>query len=358
MNDFPFNRNHDDSSATVSNILACRAFLVCLLMISSQAIPYPNPFYKIPLPYLSSSLPVSHEIESYFPVPYADTGWTCPEELWSETSVIEQKPSHIDTSTSIQPQHIDDFSPSCLDSANLLEPSNCNIDLAKVTEYETWNLPSSDGLTDYGGNHDWSPSMRSPSRRHSFTLSAMGDSPNRNFTVTRANSRSDKPRGRLQPSSSSESQSLSKRRHSSMSRQSKPVITQNTGPEAEPQEANREPEARPLAKSSHSIVERRYRESLNTKITQLDQTLSSIRRPSGQTGGPKSDEHPYKTRKAEVLTEAMRYVLQAELESEARIKEIDFLRLRVAALEKLVNCGDCALLKQSSDQQIIDATNF
>jgi hypothetical protein len=54
----------------------------------------------------------------------------------------------------------------------------------------------------------------------------------------------------------------------------------------------------------------------------------------------------------------MRYVKQAKAEGESRTKEIEFLRLRVAALEKLVHCGDCALLKQFAGQQIHDSTKF
>lgn len=112
-------------------------------------------------------------------------------------------------------------------------------------------------------------------------------------------------------------------------------------PEAEPKDVGKEFKAKPSAKVSHSVVERRYRENLNTKITQLDQALTLIRQ-----AGEETCEAPGKARKADVITDALRYVKQANLDGEARVKEIDFLRLRVAALEKLVHCGDCALLKQ------------
>ena len=65
-----------------------------------------------------------------------------------------------------------------------------------------------------------------------------------------------------------------------------------------------------------------------------------------------------KARKADILNEAMRYVKQAEHDSEAKNKKIDFLRLRLAALEKLVNYGDCALLKQFAGQQVNRLTDF
>ena len=83
----------------------------------------------------------------------------------------------------------------------------------------------------------------------------------------------------------------------------------------------------------------------------LDQTLASTRHSNlDDEAGEKAA--PGKSRKADVLKEAMCYVKQAKLESEARIKEIDFLRLRVAALEKLVGCGDCSLLKQFAGTKI------
>ena len=74
--------------------------------------------------------------------------------------------------------------------------------------------------------------------------------------------------------------------------------------------------------------------------------------------GKQDVETPVKARKADILNEAMRYVTQAEHDSEAKNKEIDFLRLRLAALEKLVNCGDCALLKQFAGQQVNFLTDF
>ena len=129
--------------------------------------------------------------------------------------------------------------------------------------------------------------------------------------------------------------------------------TRNTDPEAQlPKKA----------KASHSVIERRYRENLNTKITQLDQALSLIRQSHKQAEDLEADEKsielPGKFRKADVLKEATRHIKQVELESKARIKEIEFLRLRVIALEKLVNCGDCTLLKQFSSHQIGISPDF
>ena len=119
---------------------------------------------------------------------------------------------------------------------------------------------------------------------------------------------------------------------------------------------------KPPAKVSHSITERRYRENLNSKIFQLDKTLSSTRhvkedaqKPDGQD--KQSVEAPAKARKADVLNAAMRYIKQAEHDGDARNNEIEFLRLRVAALEKLVNCGSCVLLEEFFAQQMTNPSN-
>ena len=124
-----------------------------------------------------------------------------------------------------------------------------------------------------------------------------------------------------------------------------------------------EPKAKGPSKISHSTTERRYRENINSKLLQLDQTLSSarilkIQSQKSEAQDEQDVETPVKARKADILNEAMRYIKQAEHDSEAKNKEIDFLKLRLAALEKLVSCGDCALLKQFAGQQVNFLTDF
>lgn len=136
-----------------------------------------------------------------------------------------------------------------------------------------------------------------------------------------------------------------------------------TDPALPVDEVKTPPKAKTSAKVSHSITERRYRENLNSKIVQLDQTLSLTRNANDQGQNSEGQdeqcvETQVKARKADVLNEAMRYVKQAEQDGKARTKEIQFLRLRVAALEKLVNCGDCALLKQFAGQPLTSPSDF
>jgi len=113
------------------------------------------------------------------------------------------------------------------------------------------------------------------------------------------------------------------------------------------------------AKQAHSLVERKYRENLNAKIAQLHSTLQASHygpkvgddgdsdNPVTLSGVPSS-----KVRKSDVLTEAMNYVNQTEVEMRHMENEIHRLTERVRVLEKLVRCEDCSLLKQMVNLQV------
>ncbi|KIV89039.1 hypothetical protein PV10_08653 [Exophiala mesophila] len=119
-------------------------------------------------------------------------------------------------------------------------------------------------------------------------------------------------------------------------------------------------DAKQRAKQAHSLVERKYRENLNAKIAQLHNTLQSSHY------GPKASleddsDNPSslmaaipasKVRKSDVLTEAMNYVNQTEVEMRHMENEINRLSERVRVLEKLVRCEDCSLLKQMVNLQV------
>ena len=91
------------------------------------------------------------------------------------------------------------------------------------------------------------------------------------------------------------------------------------------------------AKSSHSLIERRYRENLNSRIVLLGQALATTRKPRNDTDAGNKPTAS-KSRKADVLNEAVLYVQRAELESDAHVKEIELLKTKVAALER--NAGN------------------
>ena len=332
MNDFPFGQTLNERGPTSAS----------------------NP----PLPGLSSPQSVNQEMIPDFYTASADTEWKLSEDVSGTPSIAEPKPLPIETSTSFQSQSIKDICPPSLDSTTAVGSSNYNPIPQKTTEYEVWDLPSSTELTNYGRPQDLSPFTQYPSHKHNLTASSTVTSRGRTFMIEGANSTSDQYHDSLESSNPSESQALPKRRYSFMGDQNKSVAPRSADEEARIGLVDRKSEAKALAKSSHSIIERKYRDNINTKITQLDQTLSDIRHPDQQSSKSDTNEHPHKTSKAEVLNGAMRYIKQAELDREARVNEIDFLRLRVAGLEKLVNCVDCALLKQMADQQISNGIDF
>ena len=228
----------------------------------------------------------------------------------------------------------DALEPSSHASHSSLGWPNCHIDPASIAEHEIrTTVPPS-----RRGSHFTVRDLSSPSSPTSSSSAlAIADS--------------GKAKGFLTHPTPSDDEIPRKRRCSAsgLHEDVVPAMDRDAGPK----DVEKEIKAKPSAKVSHSVVERKYRENLNTKITQLDQALTLIRQ-----AGDETCEVPCKARKADVINDALRYVKQANLDSEARVKEIDFLRLRVAALEKLVHCGDCALLKQFAGQQIDQSTDF
>jgi hypothetical protein len=118
-------------------------------------------------------------------------------------------------------------------------------------------------------------------------------------------------------------------------------------------------DAKQRAKQAHSLVERKYRENLNAKIAQLHNTLQSSHYGprTGEEGDSDVPEAPNaipasKMRKSDVLSEAMNYVNQTEVEMRHMENEIQRLSDRVRVLEKLVRCEDCSLLKQMVNMQV------
>ncbi|KAK6516210.1 hypothetical protein TWF506_006119 [Arthrobotrys conoides] len=119
-------------------------------------------------------------------------------------------------------------------------------------------------------------------------------------------------------------------------------------------------EAQQVKKAAHSTVEKRYRANLNTKITHLHEelvkaseedsvSLSSELRGSKIKGAVAG---PPKTRKADVLTDALNFVNRTQKEKRVMKEEIDFLKMRIMTLEKLVKCEDCLLLKQMDQMRM------
>jgi len=97
----------------------------------------------------------------------------------------------------------------------------------------------------------------------------------------------------------------------------------------------------PKTKAAHSVVERRYRDKLNDKMMQLHLTLASSKLMAPTLGeltvpGDLSDIVG-KIGKAGIMTNAINYVNQAELQLRHMSNEIEELRSRVLHLETLLS---------------------
>lgn len=104
-------------------------------------------------------------------------------------------------------------------------------------------------------------------------------------------------------------------------------------------------EAHLRAKQAHSVVERRYRGNLNDKMMKLHRTLnateSTWRVPI--YGSASSPQRCDKVKKADIMTNAINYVHQSEVEMRHMTDEIQNLEDRIQYLQKLVDFRLCSI---------------
>ena len=152
--------------------------------------------------------------------------------------------------------------------------------------------------------------------------------------------------GNMSKKSSGEA-SLSRTPSDSVTKSSSSNISKTSSNVSNSVDEQSNPPAR-LIKASHCQVERKYRENLNTKFETLRRAIPSMQSPGDNPSmeGPDLEDlgGSSKPRKADVLSNATDYVKQMEEKNRAMVDEIDFLRLRVQAIEKLIKCEDCWLL--------------
>lgn len=342
--------------------------------------PYPHPMSSDSLQNTSSEKLTNDSADSYLPMPYDeptwveseeptpdrpfpytptvssaartqynehDCSWMFPEELVGQPAPLEPTQSSLDVSPTLQTVY--DSTPithsGSRTSINPVASSDCHVDLSKITEHETWNLTGLDNdIESRGSTYQSTPSPSQPQLINSpsvFPARIL----RRSSSDALSNQQGGKPNGRSKPSSSFETPSQPKRRRSYSGVPESKSPPNDNDPDLKDDAVVRGPSvkstSKSLGKSPHSVVERRYRENLNSRMTQLDLMLTAIHDRSRKAGdldvGPRHTEIPGKTRKADVLSDAIRYVKQADLEGTTKSKEIEFLRLRVAALEKLVH---------------------
>ncbi|RVD80234.1 uncharacterized protein DFL_008136 [Arthrobotrys flagrans] len=96
-------------------------------------------------------------------------------------------------------------------------------------------------------------------------------------------------------------------------------------------------EAQQVKKAAHSTVEKRYRANLNTKITHLHEEL--VKASEEDSVSLSSELRGSKSKGTQKEKKMMK-------------EEIDFLKMRIMTLEKLVKCEDCLLLKQMDQMRM------
>jgi hypothetical protein len=120
-------------------------------------------------------------------------------------------------------------------------------------------------------------------------------------------------------------------------------------------------DAKQRAKAAHSLVEKKYRENLNSKMISLHDALRTARfGPGNEDSKVETDDRNFMTKttglqdstasigdfkKSDVLTDAVAYVNQTEREMENLNNEVQRLRSKIKGLESLTKCEDCSILK-------------
>lgn len=120
-------------------------------------------------------------------------------------------------------------------------------------------------------------------------------------------------------------------------------------------------EAQQIKKQAHSNVEKRYRANLNTKILTLHENLvkaseedaassplTPILSEAKARGSALSISDTTKTKKADVLTDALHFVHRTQKEKKMMKDEIETLKRRIQSLEKMVKCQHCPIHKQAN----------
>lgn len=109
------------------------------------------------------------------------------------------------------------------------------------------------------------------------------------------------------------------------------------------------------SKTAHSIIERKYRENLNSKITQLQEALS-VADCSVQEDSRLPNEalalNGAKPRKGDILTRTIDYIQQAEIDKRHMSEEINLLRSQLTTMKRPSGCEDCPLVNQLRSLQL------
>lgn len=104
--------------------------------------------------------------------------------------------------------------------------------------------------------------------------------------------------------------------------------------------------SRPHRRIPHTIIERRYRDNLNTQIETLRLTLPSLK--NAYVCSPDVEDSALPPRlpsKAMIIATAATYIKDLENERNQAVEEARMLQQQVVDLQKLIQCNDCSILQ-------------
>lgn len=101
----------------------------------------------------------------------------------------------------------------------------------------------------------------------------------------------------------------------------------------------------PFKKTSHNVIEKRYRNNLNDKIVELRNSVPSLRVMGSTDGGGGSEDlggltPAHKLNKATVMGKATEYIKHLEKRNTTMADEMDILKARLAAVEAAIGRSD------------------
>lgn len=107
------------------------------------------------------------------------------------------------------------------------------------------------------------------------------------------------------------------------------------------EEVNPEDGGPPIKKTSHNVIEKRYRNNLNDKIAELRDSVPSLRAMSRPSGNDDSEDlegltPAHKLNKATVLAKATEYIKHLEKRNKSMADEMSQLKTRLSNIEKTI----------------------
>lgn len=103
---------------------------------------------------------------------------------------------------------------------------------------------------------------------------------------------------------------------------------------------------RPHRRIPHTIIERRYRDNLNTQIETLRLSLPSLK--NAYVTSPDVEDSALPPRlpsKAMIIATAATYIKELEAEKNQAMDAVTNLQQQVNDLQKLIQCNDCSILQ-------------